>query len=304
MNTIDRPKIALAAALALLAPVCTSYDSKAADHEILRLWTNGAPGAVGNEAADRPSLTVYQPETSKTNGTAVVICPGGAYAKLALDHEGTQVAEWLNSLGVTAFVLKYRLSPRYHHPAPLLDAQRAVRTVRARAGDWKIDPARIGLWGFSAGGHLAATAGTHFDSGRAGAPDPVDRVSSRPDFLILSYPVVTMKPPHTHAGSRDNLLGKAPDSQLVDSLCNETQVTAQTPPTFLMHTNADRVVAPENSVLFYLALRQAGVPAELHIYQQGSHGAGLATKDPVLSTWPTALAAWLGANGWLPLPSR
>jgi acetyl esterase/lipase len=162
-----------------------------------------------------------------------------------------------------------------------------------------LDRQRIGLWGFSAGGHLASTAGTHFDDGNADSTDPIERVGSRPDFLILSYPVVTLKPPYTHTGSRNNLLGKKPDADLVDSLSNDSQVSARTPPTFLFHTSADTAVPPENSVLFYLALRKAGVPAELHIYQMGRHGVGLAPKDPVLSTWPNALAAWMRANGWL-----
>jgi acetyl esterase/lipase len=300
-TTAYRKIVLLAVMLASCLTGAAQSSEPTGNHEVV-LWPRGAPLAVGDEAVDRPSLTVYLPERTPANGTAVVVCPGGGYAGLAVDNEGKQVAKWLNSLGVTAFVLKYRLGTRYHHPAPLLDAQRAVRTVRARAGEWKIDASRIGLWGFSAGGHLASTAGTHFDQGKADSSDPIDRVSSRPDFLILSYPVVTMKPPYTHAGSRSNLLGKAPDSQLVESLSNETQVTARTPPTFLMHTNEDADVPPENSVQFYLALRKAGVPAEIHIYQKGRHGVGLALarKDAVLSAWPNALAAWLRANDWLP----
>ena len=300
MKTTTYCGITLIASLALSTCAIGTQSPSVVKPEIIRLWPDGAPGALGNEERDTPSLTVYLPEASQSNGTAVVVCPGGGYGALAVDHEGRQVAQWLNSLGVTAFVLKYRLGPRYHHPAPLQDAQRAVRTVRARAAEWRIDPARIGVWGFSAGGHLASTVGTHFDAGSADSPDAIERASSRPDFLILSYPVVSMKPPYTHSGSRNNLLGKTPDAQLVDSLCNETQVTRQTPPTFLMHTSADTAVPPENSVLFYLALRKAGVPAELHIYERGRHGVGLAPKDPVLSTWPNALAAWLKVNGWMP----
>ena len=290
--------VRLAAALVLATTGAACY-AQTAEHEIVLLWPNGAPGALGNEKADQPSLTVYRPAEARANGTAVIVCPGGGYGALAMDHEGRQVADWLNSLGVTAFVLKYRLAPRYHHPSPLFDAQRAVRTVRATADQWKLDRQRIGLWGFSAGGHLASTAGTHFDDGNADSTDPIERVGSRPDFLILSYPVVTLKPPYTHTGSRNNLLGKKPDADLVDSLSNDSQVSARTPPTFLFHTSADTAVPPENSVLFYLALRKAGVPAELHIYQMGRHGVGLAPKDPVLSTWPNALAAWMRANGWL-----
>jgi enterochelin esterase family protein len=269
------------------------------DPETVLLWPQGAPGAVGNEEADKPSLTVYPPPADKANGAAVVVCPGGGYGFLAMDHEGRQVADWLNNLGVTAFVLKYRIAPRYHHPAPLDDAQRALRTVRARASEWHVDPRRIGIWGFSAGGHLASTAGTHFDAGRPEADDPIDRVSCRPDFLILAYPVISMAQTTTHGGSRHNLLGDHPDPKLVESLSNETQVTPQTPPTFLFHTNTDTAVLPENSVLFYLALRKAGVPVEMHIFERGQHGVGLAPRDPVLSSWPDRLAAWLRIRGLL-----
>jgi acetyl esterase/lipase len=254
---------------------------------------------VGQEEGDKPTLTIFQPPADKANGAAVVICPGGGYQWLAVDHEGKQIGDWLTAHGVTAFMLKYRIAPRYHHPAPLQDAQRALRTVRARAREWNVDPQRIGIWGFSAGGHLASTAGTHFDSGKPDAADPIERVSCRPDFLILCYPVISLEPPYAHMGSRRNLLGNEPDPKLVESLSNHTQVTAKTPPTFLFHTNGDAGVVPENSVLFYLALRKAGVPAELHIYGKGPHGVGLAQKDPVLSSWPERLAAWLNSNGFL-----
>jgi acetyl esterase/lipase len=196
-------------------------------------------------------------------------------------------------------VLRYRIAPRYRHPAPLQDVQRALRLVRTRAAEWNVDPHRVGVWGFSAGGHLASTAATHFDDGKADADDPVDRAGCRPDFAILSYPVITLEPPYAHGGSRQNLLGKSPDAKLVESLCNERQVTARTPPTFLFHTSEDTAVPPENSVLFYLALRKAGVPAELHVYEKGRHGVGLAPADPVLSSWPNLLAAWLDSRGLL-----
>jgi len=263
------------------------------------LWPKGAPGAVGTEEADKPSLTVFQPAADKANGTAVVICPGGGYGFLAKDHEGKQVAEWFNQRGVTAFMLLYRLAPRYRHPAPLQDAQRAIRTVRARAKDWNVDPKRIGIMGFSAGGHLASTAGTHFDDGKPDAEDPIDKVSCRADFLILCYPVITFDPPFAHMGSRNNLLGKEQDAKLVESLCNEKQVTEKTPPTFLFHTDADKGVVPENSVLFYMALKKAKVPAELHIYEKGNHGVGLAKGDPILSTWADRLNGWLETRGLL-----
>ncbi len=256
------------------------------------LWPAGAPGAVGTEDADKPTLSAYVPNS--LNGQAVVVCPGGGYGGLAVDHEGQQIARWLNSQGIAAFVLKYRLGPRYRHPAPLQDAQRAIRTVRARAASLGIQSNRIGIWGFSAGGHLASTAATHFDSGKDAGDDPVERVSCRPDFAVLAYPVMTFSvEEYVHKGSRRNLLGEAPDPALVESLSNERQVTPQTPPTFLFHTNQDRGVVPENSVLFYLALRKAGVPAELHIYERGPHGLGLASTDYAVSSWPARLADWL-----------
>jgi acetyl esterase/lipase len=248
---------------------------------------------VGDEAADKPALTVYLPAAERSSGAAVVVCPGGGYGFLAADHEGVQVARWLNSAGVAAFVLQYRIAPRYKHPAPLQDAQRAIRTVRSRAAEWSVDPKRIGILGFSAGGHLASTAGTHFDAGDPKAEDPVDRVSCRPDFMVLVYPVISFTTPHAHVGSRNNLLGKDADAKLVESLSNEKQVTDQTPPTFLVHTNEDKGVPPENSVLFYLALRKAGVPAEMHIYEKGQHGLGLGPNDPAFSTWPQHCITWL-----------
>jgi acetyl esterase/lipase len=272
--------------------------------EPLLLWPKGAPGALGTEDRDKPTLTPYLPPGSKATGTAVVVCPGGGYQGLAMGHEGLDIARWLNERGVAAFVLKYRLGPRYRHPAPLQDAQRALRLVRARAKEWGVDPGRVGIWGFSAGGHLASTASTKFDAGQADADDPIERVSSRPDFSILCYPVITFLPPYAHMGSRRNLLGDKPDDKLVESLCNDTQVTARTPPTFLFHTTGDAGVPPENSVLYYLALRKAKVPAELHIYEKGPHGVGLAAKDPVLSTWPDRLADWMKARGMLEPPPR
>jgi acetyl esterase/lipase len=263
------------------------------------LWPKGAPGAVGTEERDKPSLTIYLPPADKATGTAVVVCPGGGYGALAVGHEGKDPAEWLNRHGIAAFVLRYRLGPRYRHPAPLQDAQRALRIVRSRAKEWGVDPGRIGIWGFSAGGHLASTAATHFDEGKPDADDPIERVSSRPDFAILCYPVITLRPPFAHMGSRRNLLGDKPDEALVDSLCNETQVTSKTPPTFLFHTNADTAVPPENSILFYSALRKAKVPAELHIYQEGVHGVGLAVGRGATAAWPEQLAGWLKTRGLL-----
>jgi len=263
------------------------------------LWTTGAPGALGDTPADRPELTPYLPPAGRANGTGVVIFPGGGYAHLSMAHEGSEIANWLAGLGVTTFIVKYRLGPNYHHPTMLGDAQRAIRIARARAVEWGVDPNRLGVIGFSAGGHLASTTGTHFDAGSASSGDVIERASSRPDFLILLYPVITMRDSVTHAGSRLNLLGKEPSAELVRLLSNETQVTAQTPPTFLVHTVDDRTVPVENSLLFYRALRSAGVSAEMHIFEHGPHGFGLATTNPVLSSWTTLCENWLRMHGWL-----
>ena len=259
------------------------------------LWPEGAPGALGKEDKDIPTLTPYLSDPARATGAAIVICPGGGYGGLA-NHEGEHYARWLNEQGIAGLVLKYRLGPAgYHHPAMLQDAQRALRTVRARAFESGISPRRIGIWGFSAGGHLASSASTHFDAGNARSDDPVERMSSRPDFLILAYPVISFLE-YVHEGSKNNLLGDNPDPKLVTYMSSEQQVTPETPPTFLFHTNEDKGVPPENSVLFYLALRKAGVPAELHIYEKGQHGAGLAWSDLTLSTWPARLADWLRAR--------
>ena len=264
-----------------------------------RLWTGDAPGALGQEDRDIPTLAIYPASADKAVGTGVVVCPGGGYGGLAMDHEGKQIAEWLNGQGISAFVLKYRLGPRYHHPAPLTDVQRAIRFARQRAKEYNFSPDRLGVWGFSAGGHLASTAATHFDKGNPTAQDPLDRLSSRPDFAILAYPVMSFITEYAHKGSRRNLLGEPYDEKLAASLSNETQVTPETPPTFLFHTNEDTGVPPENSVLFYLALRKAGVPAEMHIYERGKHGVGLAPKDPILSSWAGRLADWFKTRGLL-----
>jgi acetyl esterase/lipase len=263
------------------------------------LWPNGAPGALGDEDRDKPTLTIFLPLKSQATGVGLVLCPGGSYVALAANHEGRQVANWLNSLGIAAFVLKYRLGPRYHHPVELSDAQRAIRMVRAHAVEYGVTADHVGIMGFSAGGHLASTAGTHFDSGDPNDPDPIQRASSRPDFLVLGYPVISMKPPYVHAGSLKNLLGDSPDPKLVENLSNELQVTPQTPPAFLFHTTEDKAVPVENSVLFYLALRKAGVPAELHVFEKGPHGFGLNYKDPVLAMWPPLLANWFRERGLL-----
>jgi acetyl esterase/lipase len=269
------------------------------DPQTIRLWSGDAPGAMGSEDKDVPTLTIYAAYGKTTSGMGIIVCPGGGYGALAMNHEGRQVANYLNSVGISAFVLKYRLGPKYHHPVELGDAQRAIRLVRSRAKEFNIEADKVGILGFSAGGHLASTAGTHFDAGKADAADPIDRISSRPDYLVLAYPVISFTTAYTHKGSLKNLLGDNPDPELVKSLSSELQVTAQTPPTFLFSTSGDTGVPPENSVLFYLALHQAGVPAEIHIFEKGPHGTGLGGMDPALEEWPRLLVTWFRTRGLL-----
>lgn len=277
--------------------VCIA-SSTALAAEQLYLWPKGAPGARGGKDSDKPHVDVYLPEGDRPV-SAIVICPGGAYGALALDHEGKQVADWLSSIGVAAYVLHYRHhGGGYRHPVPLEDAQRAVRLVRSRASEAGYPADHIGILGFSAGGHLASTVGTHFDRGNASAHDPIDRQGCRPDFMVLAYPVITLTGKAAHLGSVHNLLGDRPDAKLAAQYSSNTQVTNETPPTFLMHTTADRAVLPQNSILFYSALVEHNVPAELHIYEEGPHGVGLGKKYPGASQWSEACAQWLRAHGW------
>jgi acetyl esterase/lipase len=313
LETTRRPGITpiiMAAAVLLLGPALataqgpapykiTNVDTAHGDREFHLLWPEGAPGALGQEAFDRPKITVYLALPETATGTAVVVCPGGGYGVVAADHEGKQVAEWLNSLGVSAFVLQYRLGSRYHHPAPLQDAQRAIRLVRVNGREWGVAPDRIGILGFSAGGHLASSAATHFGDGDPNAEDPVERVSSRPDFAVLCYPVISLTTVAAHSGSRKNLLGEEPDPALAWKLSSELQVTPRTPPTFLFHTDDDPGVPVENSLLFFQAMKRAGVPGELHVFAHGRHGVGLAPEDPVLSQWPELCAQWMKGLGLL-----
>ena len=294
--------IALSSVWGTLAQAQRTTSPNVEEPRKIYLWEGTAPGALGSDEADKPSLTYYAPWGENVSGTAVIVAPGGSYRFLASNHEGRQVANWFNALGIAAFVLTYRLGPRYHHPVELGDAQRAIRMVRSRAQEFGVLPKRIGIMGFSAGGHLASTAATHFDDGNAAAPDPIDRASSRPDFAILAYAVISMKPPYAHEGSVHSLLGENPDPQLREALSNELHVTAQTPPTFLFATNEDTVVPPENSVQFYLALRKAGVPAELHVFEKGPHGVGLDVADPAAGEWSKLLANWMRVRGLLTRP--
>jgi len=263
----------------------------------IRLWENGAPNAVGSEPQDIPTITPFFAPKETATGAAILVCPGGGYSHLSEIKEGSDVARWLNSIGISAFVLKYRLGMRYHAPNPLLDAARAMRMVRARAKEWDLDTNRIGILGFSAGGHLASTLGTHFDLGKADSSDAIERVSSRPDLMILIYPVITMGD-LSHKGSKLNLLGESPSADLIKLYSNELQVTKDTPTTFIAHSVADPAVPIENSMMFAEALRKAKVPFELHFYENGPHGFGLAPTDPILATWTERCADWLGVHGF------
>ncbi|WP_224999454.1 alpha/beta hydrolase [Cesiribacter sp. SM1] len=246
----------------------------------------------------QPAIEVFLPSKRNATGQAVVVCPGGGYGVLAYDWEGTDIAKWLNSKGIAAVVLKYRLpnskSAVVRHEVPLQDAQRAMRLTRAHAQDWNINADKVGIMGFSAGGHLASTLGTHFDQKMASdAGDAVDKLSARPDFMVLIYPVITMKETYTHKGSRNSLLGEKPDQKLVDLYSNELQVKPNTPPTFIVHSTDDGGVPVENSLLFYQALKNNNIPVEMHIYPTGGHGYSLALNRGYLQTWPDRLYDWL-----------
>lgn len=290
-------RVAIAMGLLLMSGLGWAQAKEFKGPNTLLLWPNGAPGAKGSADEDKPTLSVFLPSSNPTK-TGVVVAPGGGYTHLAMDHEGFAVAKWLNERGVAAFVLKYRLGPTYHHPIELSDAQRAIRLVRASAGEFGVATNHVGMMGFSAGGHLTATAGTHFDGGKPDASDPIDRQGSRPDFLILAYPVITMEMPEAHRGSRQYLLGDHPSAELIRELSAEKQVTGMTPPTFLFTTTDDETVPVLNSVMFYSALVRAGVPAEMHLFQHGSHGLGLAPGNAQLSVWPDLLIKWMRERGY------
>jgi acetyl esterase/lipase len=288
----------------LIALLGFSAQVKAQPTNSFPLWPDGAPGALGKEPKDIPTLTPFFADPAKATGAAMIVCPGGGYQHLA-DHEGTVYAQWLNDHGVTAFVLKYRLgSSGYRHPAMLQDGARAVRLVRAKAGGWYLDPKRIGIMGSSAGGHLASTVMTHFDSGDSNAVDVIERQSSRPDLAILCYPVVTMGT-FAHQGSKNNLLGTNPPPELVQELSSELRVTKDTPPCFLWHTFEDKTVPVENTLQLAAALRKAGVPFDLHIYENGPHGQGLGIREykpdnfGKMLPWTQDCLFWLKHRGFV-----
>ncbi len=274
----------------------------ASDSLVIKLYPNGTPNALDTKDNDIPTLTAFLVNTDEA-APAVMICPGGGYAMLAIDHEGFQIANWFNELGINAFVLKYRIGQwegkGYRHPDMLNDAQRGFRIIRNRAKEWNINPNKMGVLGFSAGGHLASTLGTHFDNGNPKSTDPIEQQSCLPNFMILGYPVISLNQAFTHQGSRRYLLGATPDPELVHFLSNETQVSALTPPTFIFHTDNDGSVPVENALVFYMALKKFKIPAEMHIYEKGKHGVGFAPDDKILGTWPDRLKDWLQVRGIL-----
>jgi len=293
------------AAVVLLGPILV-----AAEPNVIDLWPEGIPDLKAGIPTERvengraysvnkPTLTVFPIAKTKIGSTAVIICPGGGYDHLSLENEGTAIAHWLNGLGVTAFVLRYRLI-EYGHPAPLRDVLRAVRLVRSRAAEFGVDPTHLGVMGASAGGHLAACAGTLFDApeGRTGAE--MDKVSARPDFIVLLYAVISMKEPYVHMGSRHALLGANPSPELLDHLSPELQVTKDSSPAFIVHTEEDRTVSDFNSIQFYEALCKAHVPVEMHLYEKGPHGFGMRKDLGQTSLWPQRCEEWMRSHRWLP----
>jgi len=310
-KTITKNKRTIIKYLFFLIPIMVLNNVCFAQNYVLPLWPDNMPNyQKSNEVeihdttdivrisyVQTPDIAVYLPSKMNATGQAIVICPGGGYLILAYNWEGTDIAKWLNSKGIAAIVLKYRLpvskSNIINHKSPLLDAQQALRLTRYHAKEWNINRDKIGIMGFSAGGHLASTAGTHFDSGYSSAVDPVKTLSSRPDFMVLVYPVITFSHSFMHEGSRNALIGENPDSDLTKFYSNELQVKDNTPPTFIIHAGDDNSVPVENSMLFYQALKDKGIPAEFHIYPEGGHGFSLAIGNGYLSTWPDRCIDWL-----------
>lgn len=293
--------------IAFFALAIFSFSTMAQDFK-LKVWPNGAPDSNGMTKPEEiyegkrvrnvseAELYVYLPKKEINTGAAIVICPGGGYMIEAMDHEGYDLASWLAEQGVAGIVLKYRL-PYGHYQIPLEDAQRAMRIVRQMANEWNINPSKVGIAGSSAGGHLASTAGTKFDLGKSDANDPVEKFSCRPDFMLLLYPVITMDEEYGHMGSRNNLLGAGNKWELAEKYSNERQVTAQTPPTFLILADDDSGVPPRNSIEFYMALKKYKIPAEMHIFRDGGHGFGMNKKNLPIDQWPSLFAQWMKAQG-------
>ena len=287
-----------------------------AQEKVIKVWPGKIPGAIENSVYKEedltnesgvyriskvtdPTLTVFAPSKEKANGTAIIICPGGGYEHLAYAHEGVATAKWLNEIGITAFILKYRLPSdlimKDKSVGPLQDAQEAMRIVRRNAKEWNINPGKIGIIGFSAGGHLASTLCTHYNDEVYNA----DTTSARPDFSILLYPVISMKPDITHKGSRENLLGSDPTKTEIENFSNDLQVNKNTPPAFIVLAENDKSVPVQNSIKYFLALKKFNIPAELHIFQTGGHGFGLGKKGETESYWPEVCKNWLQVMGYL-----
>jgi acetyl esterase/lipase len=287
---------------ALLSTFLMAAHASAAEPKTELLWPKGAPNAKGETENDKPKLIIYLPEVEQSKEQAplgaVVVCPGGGYGTLAMGHEGHEIARWLNEHGVAAFICDYRHRGKgYGHPAPIRDAQQAIRTVRARADEFGVDPKKVGILGFSAGGHLASSVLTRFNGGDPAADDPIMRQSCRPDFGVLCYPVIAFDQDYTHRGSQNNLLGPDASKELIEEMSSEKRVTSDTPPTFLFHTYEDKAVPPQNSVVFYDACIRNKVPAELHIFEKGQHGVGLAKNIPGTKAWPGLCIEWLKTRG-------
>ena len=266
--------------------------------EVQYLWPEGAPGAPGTTDEDKPRLEIFGAKGPGLH-TAVVVCPGGGYTHLAYEKEGVRIAEWLNTRGITAFVLTYRLAPRYKYPAPQEDGKRAVRWVRSHAAQYQVDSNRIGMWGFSAGGHLVGMVATHFDAGNAASTDPVERAGDRPDFVISAYGLLVLDGEAARKESLSNFTSEKVTPELIKELSPANNVTAQTPPFFLFATSDDQRVPVLSSVAFYAAMQRAGVPVEMHLYEHGPHGVGLAQNYPELSSWTGLLESWLHKHGWI-----
>jgi acetyl esterase/lipase len=300
-------RLILAAGMLVLSVIGAAVQARqdtSGEPRTMSLWEGKAPGALGDAEEDRPTITLYALPKWEPGEIApepaIIVFPGGSYVNLAMNHEGRQMANWVNGAGMVAFVVKYRLGPKYHHPVELGDAQRAVRFVRAHAKEFGVDPARVGALGFSAGGHLVSTLETHFDAGDPKAADIVERMSCRPDFAVLAYPVISMSADYSHSYSRENLLGKDATPEMRKALSSELNVRRDTPPTFIFSSSTDDTVPPQNSVAFYSALLAAKVPAELHIFEKAPHGVGMDLADPSVGEWTALMLHWMRGNEFLP----
>jgi acetyl esterase/lipase len=287
----------LSALLLLFASAAALLQAQTVPGKTLNVYPGAVPGALGHADADRPTIDVYLPTANPTH-SAILIIPGGSYGKVVADREGAAPAAWLTQRGVAAFVLHYRVAP-YRYPAPIADAQRAMRLLRGRAGDFGFSPDHLGAWGFSAGGHIASVLATLFDNGVPASPDPVEHAGDRPDFVILAYPVISMKPEIGHAASLQNLLGPMPEPALVALLSAEDHITPTSPPAFVFTTNDDDVVPSQNSMLYVAACQRAGVSVEFHMFEHGHHGVDLANNLPPLHLWTLLLESWMQQNQWM-----